>query len=121
MTGALDTRARATAERMIDKVGKAMTLRREVVGTYDAAQGTAPVVPTDYDVVGVVTQPSTAMLSAGLAQSGDLAVMLAAKATEVEPQAGDVLVMTLENWQVMSVRAMYSGELIATYEVLARS
>jgi hypothetical protein len=121
MTGALDTRARATAERMIDKFGKAMTLRREVVGTYDPSTGAAAVVPTDYAVVGVVTQPSVAMLSAGLAQGGDLVVMLAAQATDVVPQAGDVLVMNLESWQVMSVRSMFSGELVATYELLARS
>ena len=159
MTGLLDTRARATAETMIAKFGKAMTLRREVVGTYDAAQGTAPVVPTDYDVVGVVTQPSTAMLSAGLAQSGDLAVMLAAKATEVTadypivgvvaqpspamfqaglavagditvliaakatslvPVPGDELIIDGATWQATSVRSMFSGELIATYEVMAR-
>ena len=56
MTGLLDTRARATAEAMIAKFGKPMTLKREVVGTYDAAQGTAPVVPTSYSVVGVVSQ-----------------------------------------------------------------
>ena len=121
MTGLLDTRARATAEAMIAKFGKAMTLKREAVGTYDAAQGAAPVTATSYEVVGVVTQPSNSMLSMGLAQGGDLVVMLAAKAMAAVPQAGDVLVMDSAIWQVLSVRSMFSGELVATYELLARS
>jgi hypothetical protein len=121
MTGALDTRARATAEAMIAKFGKAMTLRRATVGTYDTATATSPVVPTSYAVVGVVSQPSDANIQAGLAQAGDLQVLLAAKPLTVVPQPGDVLLSGVVTWQMLSVRSIYSGELIALYNVLARS
>ena len=121
MTGLLDTRARATAEAMIAKFGKAMTLRRATVGTYDAAQGTAAEVPTDYSIVGVVAQPSPAMFQAGLAVAGDITVLIAAQATSLVPVPGDELIIDDVTWQATSVRSMFSGELIATYEVLARS
>jgi len=121
MTGALDTRARATAETMIAKFGKAMTLKREVVGTYDATQGTAPVVPVSHSVIGVVSQPSVQSVASDLAQSGDLVVMISAKALSVVPQAGDILLMDSVPWQIITVRSTYSGEEVALYELLTRS
>ena len=120
MTGLLDTCARATAEAMIAKFGKAMTLRRATVGTYDATAGTATEVTTDNPVVGVVAQPSPAMFQAGLAVAGDITVLIAAKATSLVPVPGDELIIDDVTWQATSVRSMFSGELIATYEVLAR-
>ena len=121
MTGLLDTRARATAETMIAKFGKAMTLTREAVGTYVPSTGSAPVTATSYAVIGVVSQPSNTVLAMGLAQAGDIVVLLAAKSLTVAPQAGDVLVIDAANWQVLGVRSMFSGELVATYELQARS
>jgi len=121
MTGLLDTRMRAAAERLISRFGKAMTLTREVVGTYVASTGTSPVTATSYPVVGVFGSPSKAMLDMGEAVAGDMSVLLAAKAMSVEPQPGDKLVVDSVTWQIMATRSIWSGELVALYELLARS
>jgi len=121
MTGALDSRARATAERMIAAYGKAMTLRRQVAGTYDATTGAAAVTNTDYAVVGVLGAPSKTMLDTNAAQSSDMGVLLAASALTVVPLVGDDLVADGVTWEIIAVRATYSGELVAVYEALARS
>jgi len=120
MTGKLDSRARDTAEAMIAKFGKAMTLRRATVGAYDPSTGAAAEVTADYPIVGVVAQPSPAMFQAGLAVAGDITVLIAAKATSLVPVPGDEIVIDGVTWQATSVRSMFSGELIATYEVMAR-
>ena len=121
MTGKLDSRARDTAERMIAAYGKAMTLRRTVTGTYDTTQGAAPTTPTDYPVVGVLGAPSKTMIDTHAAQSSDMGVLLAAQALQAAPLVGDDLVAEGVTWEIVAVRAIYSGELVAIYEALARS
>jgi hypothetical protein len=120
MATLLDTRMRATAERLIAQYGKAMTLRRQVEGTYNPATANASIGTSDYAVIAVVSTPSNAMLAAGLAQASDLVVMLAAKPLLIEPAVGDILIVDGAAWRILYVRAMFSGEQIATYELLAR-
>ena len=121
MTGKLDSRARDTAERMIAAYGKAMTLRRQTEGAYNATTGLAAVTSADYAVVGVLGAPSKTMIDAHAAQSSDMGVLLAAQALTVEPLVGDDLVAEGVTWEIVAVRAIYSGELVAIYEALARS
>jgi len=117
----LDTRLRSTAETLIARFGKAMTLRRETVGTYDAATATSAVTTVEHAVTGVPATPSRTLLETGTVQAGDTAVLLAAKALAVEPQAGDALIADAVTWRVMQTRATWSGEQVVVYELLLRS
>ncbi len=118
---ALDTRARATAERLIATYGKTMVINRAAVGAYDPTTGTSTETPTAYTVKGVVSQPSESQFNSGFALAGDIKVLLAASALEIIPTPGDELVFDGVTWQVVAAPAIYSGEQVAIYEVLART
>lgn len=117
----LDSRFRALADRLIGQYGKPMLLRKVGEATYDATKGESVLDNLDYAVTGVITQPSAMLLAQGLAVSGDVLVLLAAQALQVVPEDGDILVLDNVEWKVMTVRSLYSGEQIATFECLARS
>src|SRR6188768_3855579 len=101
---ALDTRARNTAERMIDKFGKVMSLNRATVGAYDPSTGNATETPSLTTIKGVVSKPSPIAFGMGLAQRGDMKVLVAAQPLDtLVPAPGDELIFDSKTWQVVSV------------------
>jgi len=123
MTGALDSTALNTASRLMAKFGKAMTLTRRP-GTYDPTTGmvsdTAPQVVTLNGLPDSTYRKLGQTYGSELIQSGDLDVLVAAKGLTLTPAPGDELSWGPEIYKVQLVKPTYSGEQVATYNLLVR-
>lgn len=116
----LDTRARATADKLLDKFGKSITLTSIVEGSYDPATGdmgagtttstTHTAIIKDYNGIDFIS---------GVVQAGDRKIMIAALGAPT-PQPADKVTIDSEVYQVIAVRYVWSGELPALYELQVR-
>jgi len=116
----LDTKARNTANKMIAKFGKSITLTRVTEGSYDPTTGEM-----------AASTNSTATLSAliqdykpfeyvsGAIESGDRQVTIAALDATI-PNIGDTITIDALVYSVISVKTVWSGELAALYELQVR-
>jgi hypothetical protein len=124
---AMDIRAGATAERLIAKYGKVFTYTRLVVSTYDPATGRqAAPASTAYTLKGLV---GTLRSKGGAGVGGDgfapgteiyqtdRTVTLAAGDITFVPTAGDRLSIDAVVFTVMKTKPVYSGELVALWEL----
>lgn len=125
MTGALDTRMRALALRLIAKYGKPATWTSISAVTPNPATGTVTRTSTNYTVT--ITPPSSfdpaslrtsSQFSTGsVATDGEAYVTLAASGLAFVPAPNDILTFDTKAWVVFGVQPIYSGELIAAYSV----
>lgn len=125
MTGALDTRMRALALRLIAKYGKPATWTSIGTVTPNPATGTVTRTPTNYSVT--ITPPSSfdpasmrtaSQFSTGsVATDGEAYVTLAASGLAFTPKPDDVVTFDGKAWKAFGVQTIYSGELIAAYSV----
>lgn len=120
MTGALDTRMRATAERLISKFGKSVTWKSDS-SSYDKTTGKATAGSTDYTVTITPPEPFDSALVDGVTiLAGDVRVMLAASDITFTPKVRDRVVIDGETFQVVSASKVYSGSLAAAWEFQCR-
>lgn len=121
MTGALDAKARATAERLINKFGKPITIRR-TSSTYNPATGSTTETTADHS--GNAAPPSPyeeRLIDGSLIQVGDMRVTVPARSLSIVPSTTtDTVVMDGATWQLVRVMPLFSGELVATYELQVR-
>jgi len=118
-----------TAFELIEEFGKSVTLTRVFEGAYDTAtsQVLAPV-PVPYTIKVTPPEPFKGNeIISGLINAGDLKFLLSPLALEVEGAPADYEPGTLDKLDVdgvrhsvANVRKIYSGELVALYEVAAR-
>lgn len=124
MTGALDTRMRATASRLLGKYGKAMTLTHTVAGTYNHSTGmTGSPSVTTAQVNGYVDDAFRklgATYGPDLVQAGDHDVMFAALGLPFTPVPGDTITIDGQVMKAYIVKPTYSGEKVALYNLLVR-
>ena len=118
----LDTTARATAYRLTQSFGKDVTLRRIAKTTYDPSTGAGGEDATPVDYIVKVTPPSDYMLTdvgGTLIESGDMVVSMPALNAPVEPDEDtDKVIVDKEVWNVKAVGRLWSGELVAMYNLL---
>jgi len=121
MTGALDTRMRATASRLINQFGATMVLRRQA-GVYYPATGKNTETAADYDVVGSPPYPvDLRRVDGEMVRQGDAETILAASDLTFTPdQTTDHIVFGGEAWSIVAVQPIYSGEQVAAYELRLR-
>ena len=89
-------RSAATAERLLQKFGQAVTLVRPSTQppTYDPATGiSTPVVPATYAGRGAVFDYKQTDVSQSLVEAGDQRLLLSAAAPMVEPMTSDDVVL----------------------------
>lgn len=116
---AINMTAPKLAQRMIEKFGKAVTLRRTTRTTYDPLAGTggADNVPVDYAVK--VTPPEGFMFSVingTLIESGDQVAMLAALNAPIVPEMEtDTVIMNSVEWKLRQVGTLWAGDDPAAY------
>jgi hypothetical protein len=117
-----ETRARATAGRLIRTFGKSATLRR-VTRAHDPATGTAT--ETVEDIAVKVSPPERfreALIDGTLVKAGDLRTHLPAEGLDVAPEpARDRLVIDGRAWSLLRVDPVMSGERTAFYTLHLRS
>lgn len=118
---ALDKKARATAQRLVDKYGKAITIRR-TVSSYDPATGTETTTNTDYSTK--TAPPENYRLDqidGTLVKRGDQRLLVAAQGLSIEPSAQtDSVIMDATTWAVVAVEAIWSGEQVAGWYIQVR-
>lgn len=128
MSGALDSRATATALRMLRKFGKVCTYTHTVNGTYDPASGTAPVVSTSYTVTVLLAGIKMRNTNLAKVRSSEpanirntmLSAMIAALELPIVPTQNDTLTVDGLQYTVMdNPLPTYSGEKIALWSLKA--
>lgn len=120
MTGALDKKMRATAERLVDKFGKAITLRR-TTSTFDPSTGTTSESTTDHSVNAVIEPYAERLIDGSLIQVGDMQVTVPAKSLSIDPDTSkDSVILDSVEWTLVRVEALYSGEQVATWALQVR-
>ena len=113
----LDVRARKTALALIDKFGKSISLVSVVDGIYDPLTGDiSPPVQKVVIIRGLIEATVYFDVSRGMVVSNDKKVAIAAKGIDA-PKIADRLTIDSVNYSVISVNAVYSGELAALYEL----
>ena len=120
MPGQLDT-LRQTAKDLVTRFGKNATLRR-YTSTYDVATGRN--VNTSADTAVIITPPEPVndrWINNGTAKFGDAMCSLAAQGLSIRPDpTRDKVVFDGEEWTVIAASPVYSGELIALYNLQLR-
>jgi len=116
----LDTRARATADKLIGKFGKSVTLTRVTEGTYDPSTGEMSGGSTTTETVAALVKDYNGIeLLSGMVQAGDRKVKVAALNVS-EPQINDTLTIDSLVYSVLAVKSIWSGEKVAIYELQVR-
>jgi len=120
MTGKLDKRMRAAAQRLIDDFGKPTTLQRTST-TYDPGTGTTTETTTDYSVNGVLEAYSENRIDGTLVKVGDMRLTVPARDLAVTPdQTVDRVIIDGTQWSIVNIGRLYSGAQVATYEMQVR-
>lgn len=116
----LDTRARNTAEKMIKKFGKVITLSRITNGNYDPATGDMPASSAvDLSVKSLIKDCKPFEFTSGTIETGDKKVTLAALNLS-QPSVGDKVTIDTVIYSVISVKTIWSGELAVMFELQVR-
>jgi hypothetical protein len=116
----LDIRARATADKLIGKFGKQVTLTRVTEGTYDPNTGELSGGSTTTQTVAALIKDFNGIeILSGAIQAGDRNVSIAAL-NATEPQIGDAMTIDSLAYNVLAVKSIWSGEKVAIYELQVR-
>lgn len=120
----LDAKIRPLAERLIENYGKELLLVSRVEGTFDPETGAVTATdPAAVSIRGIVQAVDLHRVNGVNVLADDLVVLLAGT-LETAPAVGDLLYLgsstSDRRTQVVAVRPIYSGELVAAYEVICR-
>jgi len=120
MTGALDAEMRDLAVELIDEYGKAITVVREST-SFDPATGETTTTTTDHLVNSAPPEDfAFSRIDGTLIQQGDTVVQVQAKSLTITPLDSDKIKIDGDNWNVVQVGKVYSGELVALFVVHLR-
>ena len=107
---AFDTRARSAAERLIERFGRPVTLRR-TTRSYDPESGQTS--DTDEDVAIIISPPEAfaqSLIDGTLVRAGDLRAHVAAKGLAVTPEPSrDRVLMDGVTYELLRVEPVLSG------------
>lgn len=117
---ALDTRARNTALRLLNKYGKSVTLTRVTEGTYDPSTGDLSSGSTTTEIPKALIEdfPGDDYIS-GLVEKRDKKITTPALGYS-EPQPNDRFTVGSDIYIVISTKTIWSGEQSAMYESQVR-
>ena len=118
MSGALDNKARATAEKLLKKFGKVATYRKVVQGVYDVNTGTMTNTNQDTSVTVYIDKVSSGDITSGIATADDVNIMVSSKELgAVNVASGDKIIAD-KTYEVKKIMPTYSGEMIALYNFI---
>ena len=117
----LDRTARAAAQRLIDALGKSVTIRR-VTRSFDPASGKTT--ETHEDVPAKISPPQRfgeGLVDGSLVRAGDLRAELAAEDLAMVPEpVRDRIVIDGTAWSLLRIEPVLSGEQTAFYTLHLR-
>lgn len=112
----------ATALRLLQKFGQAVTLRKQTAGAYDPATGAATVTTSDYSATGVFLdyklQNSGQALENSMVQVGDKKLLLSPDVTSA-PDVDD-LIIGQGTWRIVNIKAVNPSGTPVLYELQLR-
>lgn len=114
----LDARAAATATRLLDKFGKAMTLVISGPSVYDPATGDVEAAGQQIDFMGIVESPSATELSSGQVLAADKVVTINAATLTAYPVPNDVIVIDGREFSIKQVSEVWSGAKIVLFKAV---
>lgn len=121
MTNPTYTSLAATAQRLMDRFGQAMTLRRVVNSAYDTSTGTVTQATTDYAVNGVVQAYKESRVDGSIIRRGDKQVIVAGNALTFAPDPDtDRLLIGGVDHAVVNVEEENPGGLALVYTLQVR-
>ena len=121
MAGLLDDKARALAERLLQKFGKIAQYSKDNGFSTDPVTGEDTLVaPTLYNITCYIdTQKTGELIASGLIENTHTVILVSAKELGIEPKAGDDIVFPSSiSYSVKSFNAVWSGSEVALYEVI---
>lgn len=117
----LDTELRAIALELIADFGKAVTVRAKAGEAYDPTTRIAVATPTDVSAQISPPEPfREALVDGDTVQLGDARCFLAASGLAYTPDTTMVVTIDSDEWTIVAVKTLYSGELPAVYELHMR-
>lgn len=118
----LDEKFLPLATRMVNKFGKSLLYQGRGGATFDPATGVASASPDPTALVGVISSADRYRVDGVNVEATDRFVLVAGEA--VTPEVGDYLYLGEstddEKVKIVNIMAIYSGELVAAYEVQVR-
>lgn len=120
----LDAEIGPLALELIDEYGKEVLYQIVTAGAYDPA--TASAAPAgEYQLMKAIVedyslQGSGQAFASGLVESGDKKLTIAGALFVEAPTPGDLVTIDGGVYTVLNVKAVYSGELVAIYEIQCR-
>jgi len=124
MSGALDGKARALAEKLLKKFGKSAQYSQDNEPIYNDTTGeTTPVPPTIHNITCYIdTQKTGELIASGLISNTETVILVSAKELGIEPKAGDdVIFISNSGYSIKRFNAIWSGEEVALYELIGLS
>lgn len=105
---------------LIDEFGKLIKLTTVQQGVYDIETGSSVAVDTSVFIKAIVEKYKGQEYTSGLIETGDKKVTIAGQSVSEKPTTSDTVEFDGEVYTIQNVKAVYSGELIALYEMQAR-
>ena len=108
---------------MIERYGRAVTLRRRTVtpdpaAPHDPSRGSAA--ETDYPATAVFATENDQFYDGIVVEAGDRKALIAASGIAATPRPGDRLIDGTDELAVVAVRTVQPGLMALIYELLAR-
>ena len=120
MPGKLDGVMVPLAKKLIGDFGKTVTYK-QLSSSYDASTGKTTSAETASSAVIAPPAPYRQnRIDGSTIQNGDVTSSVAASAIAFVPAIGDRVDLNAVDWQVVGVNPVFSGELVALYELQLR-
>lgn len=123
----LDTELGPLAVELIEEYGKEVSYTVTSPGVYDPATGAAAPAGAPFTIKAIVEdyslQGSGQGFASGLIEVGDKKLTVAAQSENMagkEPTTSDTIIVDGVTYTVQNVKKVYSGELVALYEIQGR-
>ncbi len=118
----LDDRLVPKVKDLIDRLGKSATVTTEDDKTYDSGTGKTANTGTTIHTI-KISPPAPYNKNydgASIVKVGDQRTFVAAKDLTFTPEPGLLLKVDSDEWRMVSINTLRSGELIAAYEIQLR-
>jgi hypothetical protein len=113
----LDKRLVPTALKLLNKYGKALTYVQTTEGEYNPETSEIDTTSITYNVKGLLSKVSYGDITSGIATATDSKITIAGLSID-NPMSGDLI---NGKYFVKYVNPVYSGELVAYYELICES
>lgn len=120
MPGKLDSVMVPLANALIGDFGKTVSYKQRA-SSYDAASGKTTFTETVTSAIIAPPEPyKQSRVDGSVVQMGDVMTAIAGSAISFVPEISDRVLLNDVDWQVVGVNPVFSGELVAMYELQLR-